>query len=115
MTLAGSVRCHLRAAGLARLREGFVRRMRGDANNLAQFRSSLRNDESPSSALEQIKAFAHALAGSGAIFGFQEVSQVASKLETTVIDQLAGNPTPGQIERDIDALLDCIETASPSS
>ena len=115
MTLAGSVRCHLRAAGLAKLREGFIRRMRSDAENLAQFRSSLRNDESASWALEQIKAFAHALAGSGAIFGFQEVSQAASKLEAATIDQLTGNPTSGQIERDIDALLDCIEAASPSS
>ena len=115
MTLAGSVRCHLRAAGLAKLREGFIRRMRSDAENLAQFRSSLRNDESASWALEQIKAFAHALAGSGSIFGFQEVSQAASKLEAATIDQLTGNPTSGQIERDIDALLECIEAASPSS
>jgi CheY-like chemotaxis protein len=115
MTLASSVRCHLRTAGLAARREGFVRRMRSDAADLAQFRSSLRNEESAARALEQTKALAHALAGSGAIFGFQEVSQAASKLEITAIDQLAGNPTPERAEHDIDMLLDCIKTASPSS
>jgi CheY-like chemotaxis protein len=112
MTLASSVRSHLRAAGLAELREGFVSRMRSDAANLAQFRSSLKNEESTSWALEQIKAFAHALAGSGAVFGFQDVSQAASKLETAVIDQIAGNAAPERVEHDIDELVDCIETAS---
>ena len=111
MTLASSVRCHLRAAGIAASRERFVARMRSDAANLAQFRSDLRDEEPASRALEQIKTFAHALAGSGAIFGFREVSQAASKLETTAT-QVAGNPDLASIERDIDALRACIETAS---
>jgi CheY-like chemotaxis protein len=116
MTLANSVRCHLRSAGLAALRGGFVRRMRTDAALLTELRSSLRNQESSSGALEQIKAFAHALVGSGGIFGFQEVSHAASTLETTAIDQLTGNRTPGKIDDDIDWLLDCIEhAASPGS
>ena len=109
MTLADSVRGHLRTAGLAALREGFVRRMRTDAATLAQFRSDLTNGDGAVRALEQIKAFAHALGGSSGIFGFHEVSEAAAKLEATAIDQLTGSPTPGKIEHDIDALLDCID------
>jgi CheY-like chemotaxis protein len=111
MTLADSVRGHLRLAGFAALRGRFVKRMRADAATLTQCRASLHDEPSSPRALEQIKAFAHALVGSGGIFGFEEVSNAASVLETTAIDQLAGDRTPGKVEGDLDVLLDCIEHA----
>jgi CheY-like chemotaxis protein len=109
MTLADSVRCHLRAAGLAVLRDRFVGRMRTDAATLTKCRAGLSNHASSRRALEQIKCFAHALIGSGGIFGFQEVSKAASALERTAIDRLSNNRTPGMVEGDLDALLKCIE------
>ena len=114
MTLADSVRSHLRAAGLATLRNGFIRRMRTDVTTLARFRSSLTKGESTAQDLEQLRAFAHALAGSSGLFGFHEVSQAAAKLEATANDELAGRRPPGQIESNIDVLLECIDSASPN-
>jgi two-component system OmpR family response regulator len=108
MTLADSVRCHLRSAGLAALRSRFVKRMRADAATLTECRAGLSNDANSARTLEQIKSFAHALIGSGGIFGFQEVSKAASTLERTAIDHLRGKRTPGKVEGDLDALLDCI-------
>jgi len=104
----------LRTAGLTTLRKGFVRRMRTDVATLARFRSSLTKGESTAQDLEQLAAFAHALAGSSGIFGFDEVSQAAAKLEATANDELAGSRASGQIESNIDVLLECIDSASPN-
>jgi two-component system OmpR family response regulator len=109
MTLADAVRCHLRTAGLAALRIGFIGRMRGDAERLVECRERLRHGASTSQTLEEIKSFAHALGGAAGIFAFQKVSCAASALELSAIDALAGSGTPGKVERELDALLDCIE------
>jgi CheY-like chemotaxis protein len=111
MTLANSVHEHLRMAGLATLRGNFIMRMHSDAAALTECRVGLTNAPSSLQAVEQIKAFAHALVGSSGIFGFQDVSDAASVLEKTVIDQLAGNSAPGGVESDLDVRLDCIEHA----
>jgi CheY-like chemotaxis protein len=111
MTLANLVRCYLRSTGHMALCGRFIRRMRTDAVMLTECRARLRNEATSLRALEQIKTFAHALVGTAGIFNFHEVSCAASALENTVIDQLAGNRTPGKVEGDLDALLDCIEHA----
>jgi len=108
MTLGDAVRCYLRAAGLAALRSGFIGRMRTDAERLAECRQRLRQGASSSQALEEIKSFAHALAGAAGIFAFQGVSCAASSLELRVSEALAGRDTAGEIECELDALLDCI-------
>jgi two-component system OmpR family response regulator len=108
MTLADSVRCHLRSAGLAALRSRFVKRMRADAATLTECRAGLSDEANSPRAFEQIKAFAHALIGSGGIFGFHDVSEAASTLERTTIDYLGGNRTPGKVEGELDALLERI-------
>jgi len=115
MTLADSVRCQLRSAGLAAMRGRFVGRMQADAAKLTESRESLRNQETAPRALEQIKSFAHALAGTAGLFSFDEVSRAASALETAAIGRLAGNRGPRTIEGDLDALLDCIEHAESLS
>jgi CheY-like chemotaxis protein len=109
MTLGDAVRCHLRAAGLAALRKGFIRRMRTDAERLVECRERLRNGASSSQALQEIKSFAHALVGAAGIFAFQRVSCAASTLEMRAAEALAGRDTAGKVERELDALLDCIE------
>jgi two-component system OmpR family response regulator len=109
MTLPDAVRCHLRAAGLAALRVGFIGRMRGDCEKLAECRKRLTYVTSSSQALEEIKSFAHALAGAAGIFAFRKVSCAAAALELSAIEALAGSGTPGTVERELDALLDCIE------
>jgi CheY-like chemotaxis protein len=111
MTLPASVRSHMRSAGLAKLGDGFDRRLRTAAVTLADFRAAPNNGTKSPQALEQIKAFAHALAGAAGIFGYQEVSGAASALEQTAIDQLAGPCSPEKIEDDMDALLDRIKRA----
>lgn len=109
MTLAKSVRQQLRLAGLATLRDGFIRRMGNDATKLIDCRTSLKNESTSQKALEQIKSFSHALSGAAGIFDFQEVGRAASALEKSAIDRLAGNGSPGKVEGDLDALLDRIK------
>jgi CheY-like chemotaxis protein len=111
MALPDSVRCYLRSAGLTTLRDDFDRRLRTKAATLADLRASLKDETISAQAIEQIKALAHSLAGAAGIFGFPEVSCAGAALEQTAIDQLAGNRTPGKIEGDLDALLDCIKRA----
>lgn len=86
MTLAASVRGHLRTAGLASLREGFVVRLRADAAMFAACRSDLADPALASKARMQMQAFAHALSGAAGIFGFDDVSQDALTLDHTIAD-----------------------------
>jgi CheY-like chemotaxis protein/HPt (histidine-containing phosphotransfer) domain-containing protein len=109
MTLAKSVRQQLRVAGLASLRDGFIRRMWTDATTLMDCRAGLKSGSTSKKALEQIKSFAHALSGAAGIFDFQEVGRAASALEKSATDRLAGTLTPRKVEGDLDALLDCIK------
>ena len=111
MTLADTVRCHLWSADFASICDGFVRRMRADAASLAECRADLRNESPSPQALEQIKLFAHALAGAAGIFGFQEVGYAASILEATTIDQLAGRDTFEEVKDDLDALQVAVREA----
>jgi two-component system OmpR family response regulator len=107
LALATSVRGHLCSAGIAALREGFLKRLRTDAASLVKCRTALANDPTSPALLEQIRAFVHALAGAAGIFGFHDISRDAATLEKAVSDRDAG--PPGTVERALDALLDCIE------
>lgn len=110
MTLADSVRCHLRSSGLAALRENFVERLRADAAALAKCRTQLQGGADSPAVLEEIKSFAHALVGAAGIFEFQEVSCAASALEETTIEAPAAGG-PDQVAGRLDALLACIARA----
>jgi CheY-like chemotaxis protein len=111
MTMADSVRGHLRSAGLARLRSRFTARLHADAATLAECRASLREEAGAAKALEQITALAHALVGCGGVFGFREVSSAASALETAAADRLAGVGSLEGVENALEALRDCIPHA----
>jgi CheY-like chemotaxis protein len=107
LTLAAFVRRQLHTAGIAALREGFLKRLRADAMALATRRRELAEQTPPDAALEQVRGFAHALAGSAGIFGFQQIGSAAAALEK-VID----GPPPGTqeaVEHALDSLLAYID------
>jgi CheY-like chemotaxis protein len=103
LTLASFVRHQLHTAGITALRDGFLKRLRTDAMALATCRRELAAD----SALEQTRAFAHALAGAAGIFGFQQIGAAAAVLEQVIegpsVDSLAA------VEHALDSLLAYID------
>jgi CheY-like chemotaxis protein len=109
MTLAASIRSHLRTAGLSALRVGFIKRLRADAAVFAGCRTDLTDPAVFSVVLDQIKAFAHALAGAAGIFGFQEVTVGAQVLEKAIAEKVEGGGTLDAIEQALDALLASID------
>ncbi len=115
MTLANSVRGHLRTAGIAALRDGFIARLRADAAVLAKCGAELNEPAAAAGALEQIKGFAHALAGAAGIFGFQQVTSAAAMLEQASAERLGGAGEAAAVEDALAALLACIEQAQFSA
>src|SRR5712692_6585134 len=112
MKLANSVRDHLRSAGLAALRHGFIGRLRADAAKLVKCRANLRRNHTIArEVLEETKSIAHALVGAAGIFDFEMVSSTASALERSTIKMLSGNCALRKVEHDLDALLACLERA----
>ncbi len=107
LALATSVRGHLCSAGIAALREGFLKRLRADAVALVKCQTALADDPASLALLEKIGAFVHALTGAAGIFGFHDISRAAATLEKA----LSGNGAcpPGTVEHALDALLACIE------
>jgi HPt (histidine-containing phosphotransfer) domain-containing protein len=114
MTLAASVRSHVRPAGdeLGPVRGVFLRRASDDAFEIVQCRSGLGNAATAPVALARIREIAHGLAGAGGIFGFPKISSTATMLEQAVVIRLSGGGSPEAVERALDGLLACIEINS---
>jgi CheY-like chemotaxis protein/HPt (histidine-containing phosphotransfer) domain-containing protein len=91
MVLAASVRAHVEPpdARLRAMRLEFLQRADADLAALTGIWSALENGYAVPSSLARIRSIAHGLAGSGGIFGFDEISDAAAALEEAVI--LAGN------------------------
>jgi chemotaxis protein histidine kinase CheA len=64
---------------VASLAEKFLRRTRDQAGSLSELSSRLSTGDA--AALEQIQHLTHKIHGSGAIFGFAGISEVAGELE----------------------------------
>jgi CheY-like chemotaxis protein len=111
MTLAASVRSHLRTAGLATLRSGFLDRLRADAAMFAACRSDLAKPEVALAALDQIKAFAHALCGAAGIFGFHEIGRNALALERAITEKAGNDSAMAHVRETLEVLLASIERA----
>lgn len=109
MTLADTVRGHVRLARLAAANRDFIRRLRADATTLTILRKKLRSDEISSITLESLQSCAHKLAGAAGVFNFQAVSCAASALEESIIKRRTGRDSAGEVEASLDALLECIE------
>lgn len=103
LTLAQFVRRQLHTAGITALRDGFLKRLRSDAMALATCRREIASAESGDAARDQTRAFAHALAGSAGIFGFQQIGMAAFALEQVIDRKPSG--TAQEVEQALDRLL----------
>jgi CheY-like chemotaxis protein len=112
MMLATSVRAHVEPPDvrLGVMREEFLRRVDGDLVALAGHWSALENGSAVPSSLAKIRSIAHGLAGSGGIFGFDEISDAAATLEEAVILECGGSGTMSDIGSALERVLACAET-----
>jgi two-component system OmpR family response regulator len=109
MTLAATVRGHLRFARIAALRERFVERLHGDAQLLSECGSRLSADaDSSRAALGTIRTIAHALAGAAGIFGLHDISCTASTLERAAMARSNVAAPCGDVENALSALMSSI-------
>jgi CheY-like chemotaxis protein len=108
LTLAAAVRRVVPAEGvLAPAREGFLQRLRADANKLSAWRMSLAQTPSDTAVI-RINEIAHALAGAGGIFGFAGITCASAALSAAAESNLAGRAKPIEVERALNRLLERI-------
>jgi DNA-binding NarL/FixJ family response regulator len=105
MTLGDAIRQQLQATAIAASRERFLKRTQTDVTRLTEHMAILSDDPKSPRALEEIKTIAHGLAGTGGIFGLEELSCVASTLEQAVIDEIAGEGMSGAVMQQLDAVI----------
>jgi CheY-like chemotaxis protein len=105
MTLAFSVRSHLRAIRFDTLRTMFVRRAKSDAGLLASCRAA----PADAATASRIRDIAHGLAGAAGLFGFDQISSDAAALEQTIMLRLEGSGTENDVTRALDRLLSGME------
>jgi CheY-like chemotaxis protein len=111
MTLAASVRNQLRLSGMAALREGFLQRLRSDAEQLSACKEALAQNPKDTSTLDKVDAFAHALSGAAGIFGCHEVSTDAATLQKAVQARQKASDKPGDVEAALDRVLTSMTNA----
>ena len=110
-TLAATVRRELHSIKSDAAGYNFADRLRTDAARLAQYRKTLSDDPNSSGHLEGFQTCVHKLSGAAGVFNFQAISSTASALEDAIVERRAGRGTPGVVEANLDALLECIELA----
>jgi CheY-like chemotaxis protein/HPt (histidine-containing phosphotransfer) domain-containing protein len=89
-------------------RADYLERLQATVARLTALRAALRGDPTSPALLDDLRTVAHRTAGSAGLYGFDEVSATAARLEDTIVARREGNPASGQIETDIDALLSAI-------
>jgi len=112
MALAASLRAHIAppVTRLGAMRHEFLRRVDGDMIAMAGHWSAMEEGTDVSSSLAEIRNIAHKLAGTGGIFGFDEISEAAAALEEAVIHGCDGLGTVSEIGSALDRLTVCAET-----
>jgi CheY-like chemotaxis protein len=108
MSLSELVRYHITSSKLAALTNGFDSRLRADLATLVRFRMKLRDNRMSANQTELLKSCAHKLSGAAGIFGYQDVSDAASRLEESVLAERSGLAQTGITEARLDELVDCI-------
>jgi CheY-like chemotaxis protein len=108
MTLAEMVRDQLYAAKSDAVRYDFTARMHADAALLATYRKALSDNLGSTIFLDGFQSCVHKLSGAAGVFNFQTVSRAASSLEVAIVERHAGRGTLGNIEANLDVLLECI-------
>jgi len=103
-----SARSEVQAAEVEEERDAYRIRLRADAVTLAGLRATLRDDPTSSTSLQELETVAHKLAGSAALFGFDEVSRAALQLEASVLQIRSGRERTS-FEAEFDGLIECVE------
>ena len=116
LTLAAAVRAFVPSAmnKLDKLRNAFLQRMNDNAAVLVKHRSTLMAGEAPTTALTEMNDIAHSLAGAAGIFGYEEISNLAGKLEESTA-KLNGSGSVELIVSSMNNLLQSIETGCRQS
>jgi len=89
---------------LSEVREGFLQRLRNDAEALAASRLQLTRAPSKA-AVTRISEIAHSLAGAGGIYGFAGITCASAALSAAAEKNLAGRAKPVEVERALNRLL----------
>lgn len=115
MTLAASVRSYLadetnietvrKSLVRRELRKSFVRRAKMDAAVLIPYSSAEEERLDSPVALRRIRDVAHGLAGTGGVFGFEQLSGEAEALEDAVVARTNGYGAVADVRNAIAALL----------
>ncbi len=110
MTLAASVRAHIEPLDFrfAAMRGGFLKRADRDMATLARHWTALEDESAVASSLAEIRSIAHALAGSGGIFGFDEIGAAAATLEEAVILERSGAGTMTEVRSALGQVAACV-------
>jgi CheY-like chemotaxis protein len=111
MALADKVQEYLNSAKRA-AEHDFGRRLRSDAGTLKIIREKLINGSASLAVLEDCRSCAHKLAGAAGVYGFQEMSRLASILEEALIEILARPGCSDPVSARLDTLLEHIERES---
>ena len=108
MVFAAEVRRFVAVEGiLSPAREGFLQRLRADADALAGW--GLQLTQTPSeAAVVRISEIAHSLAGAGGIYGFAGITCASAALSDAAESNLAGGAKPIDVERALNRLLERI-------
>lgn len=93
MTLAASVRGHINggAARIGAMRHEFMDRLAADLTRLSEHWLEAQMALPSCEALSAMKFITHGLAGAAGIFGFDEISRAAAKLESAILDERNGS------------------------
>jgi CheY-like chemotaxis protein len=115
MMLAASVRAHAEplSTRLGVMQQQFLQRVDGDLVALAGHWSALESGPDGLSSLAMIRSIAHGLAGSGGIFGFDELSDAAATLEEAVILESGGTGSRSEIGSALERVVASVETGNP--
>ena len=96
----------------------YLTRTRGEVDDLRKHVSELTNNTQ--AALKELELLSHRIRGSGAVFGFAKISDVAGEIEMLAFNSMASNDgnaaqlTP-QLTQLIDALATEVERANGDS
>lgn len=103
---------------IANLRRKFRERLSADLAGLDRWMGTASPVKSPD-ALRDLREMAHRLAGSGATFGFADISRTARALECRLDELLAGNRSLGGDDPELASLIaelrSSIDTGSKGS
>ena len=91
---------------LDELRRDYANQLPGKISDIETLWEGQERAEDPESVLEKIQGSVHRLAGSGAMYGFVKLSEVAHDLDSLLINRLRNNIPLGEGDvTKIDALM----------